>query len=117
MTAASLDPSEDDAIEDQSAWGAYASVHDAPESVLLQMRSPSMTAASFDPSDDDAIDRQSARGVEASVHDAPSALIQMRPKMLLEFDRDVAASLHVATVVTADAVLHALPSTPLLAIA
>ena len=71
MTAASLDPSEDDAIEFQSAWGAYASVHDAPESVLLQMRSPAMTAA----------------------------------------------SLHVATVVTADAALHALPPTPLLAIA
>ena len=60
MTAASFDPSDDDAIETQSAWGAYASVHDAPESVLLQMRSPCMTAASLDPSDDDAIDDQSA---------------------------------------------------------
>ena len=59
-TAASFDPSDDDAIEDQSARGAYASVHDAPESVLLQMRSPCMTAASLDPSDDDAIDDQSA---------------------------------------------------------
>jgi len=56
MTAASFDPSEDDAIDSQSARGAYASVHDAPESVLFQMRSPLMTAASFDPSDDDAIE-------------------------------------------------------------
>ena len=117
MTAASLDPSEDDAIEFQYLLGADVSVHDAPESVLLQMPPPVMTAASLYPSEDDAIELHDAWGAGASVHDAPSALIQMRPKMLLEFDRDVAASLHVATVVTADAVLHALPSTPLLAIA
>ena len=61
MTAASLDPSEDDVIEFQYAWGACDSVHDAPESALLQMRSLFMTAASLDPSDDDAIDDQSAR--------------------------------------------------------
>ena len=60
-TAASLEPSDDDVIESQGAWGACDSVHDAPESVLLQMRPPYMTAASLDPSDDDAIDDQSAR--------------------------------------------------------
>ena len=80
MTAASFDPSDDDAIDNQCAWGAYDSVHDAPESVLLQMRSPYMTAASLDPSEDDAIDRQFARGADVFVHDAPeSVLLQMRP--------------------------------------
>ena len=110
MTAASLDPSEDDAIEFQYLLGADVSVHDAPESVLLQMPPPVMTAASLDPSEDDAIELHDAWGAGASVHDAPSALIQMRPM-------SPAASLHVATVVTADAALHALPPTPLLAIA
>ena len=56
MTAASLDPSDDDAIEFHRSWGADVFVHDAPESVLLQMPPPVMTAASLDPSDDDAID-------------------------------------------------------------
>jgi hypothetical protein len=81
MTAASFDPSEDDAIDHQSAWGAYASVHDAPESVLLQMRSLNMTAASLDPSDDDAIDCHKAwGGAFDSVHDVPeSVLLQMPP--------------------------------------
>jgi hypothetical protein len=92
--------------------GACASVHDAPESVLLQMRPPSMTAASLDPSEDDVIEFQYAWGACDSVHDAPeSALLQMRSSIM------TAASLHVATVVTADAALHALPPTPLLAIA
>ena len=77
MTAASFDPSDDDAIDSHSAWGAAASVHDAPKSVLLQMRSLYMTAASFDPSDDEAIDRQFDWGADVSVHDAPSALIEM----------------------------------------
>ena len=79
MTAASLDPSDDDVIEDPRSWGADVSVHDAPESVLLQMRPPSMTAASFDPSEDDAIESHSAWGAYASVHAAPeSVLLQMR---------------------------------------
>ena len=119
MTALSFDPSDDEAIESQSARGAYASVHDAPESVLLQMRSPNVTAASFDPSEDDAIDHHSARGADDSVHDAPeSALLQMTPRSSgASSSRMTAASLQVATVVTADAALHALPPTPLLAIA
>ena len=80
VTAASLDPSEDDAIDRQFARGVFASVHDAPESVLLQMPPPFTTAASLDPSDDDAIEYQFARGTYASVHDAPeSVLLQMRP--------------------------------------
>ena len=79
MTAASFDPSDDDAIETQSARGAYASVHDAPESMLIQMPPSVMTAASLDPSEDDVIDRQSAWGACDSIHDAPeSVLLQMR---------------------------------------
>jgi hypothetical protein len=73
-----------------------------------------VTAASFDPSDDDAIELHDAWGAYASIHDAPeSALLQMTPRS----STMTAASLHVATVVTADAALHALPPTPLLAIA
>jgi hypothetical protein len=107
MTAASLDPSDDDAIDSQFARGAFASVHDAPESELLQMRAPSMTAASLDPSEDDAIEDHSARGADAShrVHVTPRVtLLQMAPRS----PDMTAASLQVATVVTADAALHAL---------
>jgi len=88
MTAASFDPSDDDAIDVHFAWGAYASVHDAPESVLLQMRSPYMTAASFDPSDDDAIEVHDAWGAYASIHEASELVVlQMRSPVPKPGDR------------------------------
>ena len=69
------------------------------------MRAPSMTAASLDPSEDDAIEDHSTRGADVLVHVTPRVtLLQMAPR-----SPDMrAASLQVATVVTADAALHAL---------
>ena len=74
-TAASLLPSDEDAIEYQPKDGALVWVHVQPPFTLVYMPPLAATAASLLPSDDDAIDRQSAdkgRPFVTRVHDTPA---------------------------------------------